>query len=164
MSFLLKFPLDVLCQGQSWCQCMCSETPGNSWCWANVGQSFGPHVGPTLMRPIAAWDVMLCVPWCSSMYAPSQWEMALQCNAISHWLGAYTEWSLFLSVRSLAFRAVSLVHRSPCMVNSGKAIGGAVGPFNSLWPSDATWRHRSGSMLVEVITCLMSSSHHQNHR
>ena len=29
-----------------------------------------------------------------SVYAPSQWEMALQCNAISHWLGAYTEWSL----------------------------------------------------------------------
>ena len=29
-----------------------------------------------------------------SVYAPSQWEMALHCNAISHWLGAYTEWSL----------------------------------------------------------------------
>ena len=29
-----------------------------------------------------------------SVYAPSQWEMALQCNAISHWLDAYTEWSL----------------------------------------------------------------------
>ena len=29
-----------------------------------------------------------------SVYAPSQWEMALHCNAISHWLGAYTRWSL----------------------------------------------------------------------
>ena len=28
------------------------------------------------------------------VYASSQWEMALHCNAISHWLGAYTEWSL----------------------------------------------------------------------
>ena len=26
-----------------------------------------------------------------SLYAPSQWEMALQCNAISHWLGTYTQ-------------------------------------------------------------------------
>ena len=26
--------------------------------------------------------------------SPSQWEMALQCNAMSHWLGTYTEWSL----------------------------------------------------------------------
>ena len=30
------------------------------------------------------------------MYAPSQWEMALHCNAISRWLSAYTEWSLVL--------------------------------------------------------------------
>ena len=29
-----------------------------------------------------------------SVYVPSQWEMALQYNAIAHWLGAYTEWSL----------------------------------------------------------------------
>ena len=29
------------------------------------------------------------------LYAPSQWEMALQCNAISQWLGTYTEWSLW---------------------------------------------------------------------
>ena len=28
------------------------------------------------------------------VHAPSQWKPALQCNAISHWLGAYTEWSL----------------------------------------------------------------------
>ena len=29
-----------------------------------------------------------------SVYVSSQWETALQCNTISHWLGAYTEWSL----------------------------------------------------------------------
>ena len=28
------------------------------------------------------------------VYVPSQWEMALQCNPISHWLGTYIEWSL----------------------------------------------------------------------
>ena len=27
-------------------------------------------------------------------YAPSQWETTLQCNVVSHWLGAYTKWSL----------------------------------------------------------------------
>ena len=26
--------------------------------------------------------------------APSQWEMTLHCNLVSHWLGAYTKWSL----------------------------------------------------------------------
>ena len=36
--------------------------------------------------------------WCiaHSAYAPSQWGMALQCNAISHWLSAYPEWSLMV--------------------------------------------------------------------
>ena len=29
------------------------------------------------------------------VYAPSQWETTLQCNVVSHWLGAYTEWSLW---------------------------------------------------------------------
>ena len=29
-----------------------------------------------------------------SRYAPSQWEMSLQCNDISHWLSAYLDWSL----------------------------------------------------------------------
>ena len=28
------------------------------------------------------------------VYAPSQWETTLQCNVVSHWLGAYTKWSL----------------------------------------------------------------------
>ena len=32
-----------------------------------------------------------------SVYGPSQWQTALQCNAVSHWLGPYTEWSLHLS-------------------------------------------------------------------
>ena len=29
-----------------------------------------------------------------SVYVPSQWEMELQGNVISHWLGAHTEWFL----------------------------------------------------------------------
>ena len=28
------------------------------------------------------------------VHAPSQWQMTLQCNISSHWLGAYTKWSL----------------------------------------------------------------------
>ena len=28
------------------------------------------------------------------VFAPSQWEMMSQCNVVSHWLGAYTKWSL----------------------------------------------------------------------
>ena len=28
------------------------------------------------------------------LHAPSQWETTLHCNLVSHWLGAYTKWSL----------------------------------------------------------------------
>ena len=28
------------------------------------------------------------------VFAPSQWETTLHCNVVSHWLGAYTKWSL----------------------------------------------------------------------
>ena len=30
----------------------------------------------------------------SFVYASSLWEMTLQCNVVSHWLGASTKWSL----------------------------------------------------------------------
>ena len=41
------------------------------------------------------------------VYASSQWGTALQCNAISQWLGAYTEWSLTLAgLNSLLPRAI----------------------------------------------------------
>ena len=29
------------------------------------------------------------------VYVPSQWETALQCNVVSHWMGAYKEWTLY---------------------------------------------------------------------
>ena len=35
-----------------------------------------------------------------ALYALSQWETTLQCNGVSHWLGAFTEWSLVLCALS----------------------------------------------------------------
>ena len=35
--------------------------------------------------------------------------------------------------------------------------------INSLWPSDVTWQHRSGSWLAQVMACcLMATSHYLN--
>ena len=35
--------------------------------------------------------------------------------------------------------------------------------FNSLWPSDTIWRHKSGSTLAQVMACcLMAPSHYLN--
>ena len=41
---------------------------------------------------ISCYQLCLCMDY--SVYAPSQWEMVLPCNNVSHWLDAYTEWSL----------------------------------------------------------------------
>ena len=32
--------------------------------------------------------------------------------------------------------------------------------FNSLWPSDAIWRHRSGSTLAQVMACCLTAPSH----
>ena len=32
----------------------------------------------------------------SQLYVPNQWERTLQCNIVSHWLGAWVKWSLIL--------------------------------------------------------------------
>ena len=33
-------------------------------------------------------------------------------------------------------------------------------PLNSLWPSDATWRHGSGSTLAQVMACCLTAPSH----
>ena len=62
----------------------------------NEGSHDGSYIMITIMCETGIWEnVMICQwPRDNSEYAPSQWEMALQCNAISYWLDAYTEWSL----------------------------------------------------------------------
>ena len=48
--------------------------------------------------------------------APSQWETTLHCNIISHWLGAYTKWSLtyFYPRPVLAFGYCRCLRLSVC--------------------------------------------------
>ena len=36
--------------------------------------------------------------------------------------------------------------------------------FNSLWPSDAIWRHRSRSTLAQVMACCLTASSHYLHQ
>ena len=45
------------------------------------------------------------------VYAPSQWETTLQYNVVSHWLGAFTKWSLHImgSVRERFIKIISYI-------------------------------------------------------
>ena len=75
-----------------WCDCLCT-TPAIFWC-------LFPQIVHQTNTQLATQTSHCCsscccsLSWDHSVYAPSQWEIALQCNAISHWLGAHTEWTL----------------------------------------------------------------------
>ena len=45
----------------------------------------------------------------------------------------------------------------PCVARSSSAI---VLSIDSLWPSDAIWRYRSGSTLAQVIACCLTAPSH----
>ena len=77
--------------------------PANSWIgrswrhgafqpWKNEPVKYkeinGLSTSPTLLY------ITVLYVYCKHnfVYAPSQWETTLQCNAVSHWLGAYTEY------------------------------------------------------------------------
>ena len=65
--------------------------PLNIWCWTSccVTQSWADHCIAHTCQTYRDHFV----------YAPSQWEATLQCNVVSHWLGACTEWSLGIKTR-----------------------------------------------------------------
>ena len=41
-----------------------------------------------------------------------------------------------------------------------KALQLTVALFNSLWPSDAIWQHRSGSTLAQIMACCLTAPSH----
>ena len=75
----------------------------------HITQTYRVYKGHSFCPPETCWDTerlftfeyILLFQWDSryhSLYKPSQWEMMVQCNTISHWLGTYTEWSLRLLI------------------------------------------------------------------
>ena len=78
----------------------------NIWiAWASIPK----HDTKWMARVVLpmAWIQVSCVNkqyYCCRdhfVYAPSQWEMTLQWNVVSHWLGAYSKWSLLPTSESL---------------------------------------------------------------
>ena len=74
------------------------------------------------------------------VYARSKWETTLHCNVVSHWLGAYTKWSLCYSYAFSMFRWKSYAWR----VSYG-------------WSKCICWRkgHRSFGLLLCIIRIIM---------
>ena len=81
--------------------------------WSNINPELWCHMaslGPNELKHLKGFSRA------DSRFAPSQWEMSLQSNAISHWLGASLESALYTDMK----------------------------PLNSLWPSEAIWWHIFG--------------------
>ena len=57
-----------------------------------VEQTFG------IARQLSHHDAFVMALLCRDhfVYAPSQWEVMLQCNTVSHWLGSHTELPLVM--------------------------------------------------------------------
>ena len=69
-----------------------------------------------------------------SRFAPSQWEMVLLCNDVSHWLDASLKQFCYCSYKDTSY-----------FRHSG------VLPI-SLWPSDAMWLHGTWSPLFQIMS------------
>ena len=96
---------------------------------------------------------------------PSQWEMSSHCNVSSHWLSAYTIWSLpnerkDTNVTHWPGPCSAIVRKCPQIAENFICWFPI---FNSLWPSDDIWRQISWSTMVqEMVCCLMTPSHYLN--
>ena len=89
--------------------------------------------------------------------------MALQSNGVSHWLGASLESALSLTLRYPhprcfldCFVLWIVTQQSVCIPESWGFQWWPIAQFNSLWPSDAIWRQRSGSTLAQVMACCLT--------
>ena len=54
------------------------------------------------------------------MYAPNQWEMMLQCNVVSHWLGVCKKWSLGMDMLSPVLTFKSIKAFTHTVINASK--------------------------------------------
>ena len=80
------------------------------------------------------------------VYVPSQWETVLQCNVVSHWLGACTEWSLITLLSSVlthgdqhkssAVKTNSLFHFMTRVIILSNEMYPVVYPMFSMKPHD----------------------------
>ena len=96
--------------------------------WSRICSTTVMIVYIQALYTIYAWlwnnqcKVCLNFPYCRDHYvcAPSQWETALQCNAVPHWLGAYTKWVLYRVVNSVG--TLNLWHVYWCHGTVGRQV------------------------------------------
>ena len=82
--------------------------PHDRWRHVSVGAANNTALMqyiPRIMYTVCAWLAYAGVRYQllfrnHFVYVPSQWETTLHCNVVSHWLGAYTKWSMLFRIVS----------------------------------------------------------------
>ena len=89
-----------------------------------------------------------------SVHASSQWETTLHCNVVSHWLGAYTKWSLWLIQLRVAL--VYQCHDRPSFV-----VIPDFGNDTDMLPicTHTSSEHASITRLASEIRCITTQMH-----
>ena len=103
-----------------------------------------------------------------SRYAPSQWEKSLQCNNVSHWLGAYLDWFLpFIETRKVKSPKClqnGSLNISIRTIDTGVITSLCTNPLkvffllNSFPPSAAYVHHWIRPALFQIMTCHLFSA------
>ena len=102
--------------------------------------------------------------------APSQWEMMLQCNVISHWLDTCTKWSLkslcwifilhLLSLHSLTWQLLPWRRQSQI---SQMYIRRLVTVFSCIW-NHYIYMHKINYQCTFLITLMSKTTHSLKHK
>ena len=110
------------------------------------------------------WQRVLYVKHTQGPFWPNQWEKTLQCNVVSHWLGACTKWSLhktlvMLNLTSgniknrLEFSMISQHWYNACsLVMANMPVSLLIQYHYCWWPGDTRTQGISNNGIDIVIT------------
>ena len=88
-------------------RCLQVQRTNNEYWWQWCSKYPRVDSGP-LLKQMDSKYFEYCLQW-PTVYAPSQWETALYCTAISHWLGVYAGWSLCLHATPYGYPCTQLL-------------------------------------------------------
>ena len=130
--------------------------------FANTGLIFGTWYFIIISNSCIWIDYNYCL-WNYSLiwfFADIQWK---KCHKILTISCIYTTAYIHLIIITLIFKTNLYRSLSNEVIWWSPLIGASLN-INSLWPSDAIWRHRSWSTLAQVMTCCLTApSHYLNH-
>ena len=134
----------------SWCPIFNSWWPSDAIWWHKFGSTCGIGLRNGLLLNST-----------KPLPEPMLNNLCIQLRTISQWVPKLLFY--ILSLKILLVNELSWVSATDLKI--GCLIYGYLleGDFNSLWPGDAIWWHRSGSTLAQVMACcLMAPSHYLN--